>query len=336
MERRALPVLRTPRLTLDALTPEDAPALVAGVGNLDVSKWLSQVPYPYRLTDAESWIAEQARGDERNWALRHDGLLIGVMGLAEELGYWLGRPYWGQGFATEAGQAIVDQWFSDPQAGVLSAGYFSGNDGSGRVLEKLGFEVVGTGQRQARALAQKLESVELRMSRARWEARRKFRVTTERLVLRELRPEDAGALHRIMRQERVTRNLARWTHPITVAQVADHIRDTRFTGAPPFLAGITRRGRLIGIIGIGRDGDFGYAIDPDRWGKGYATEAAAGLLSALRDRYGVSSVAADHFADNPASGEVLMKLGFKRVGEGLLSSAARLEPAPGVLYRLEM
>jgi RimJ/RimL family protein N-acetyltransferase len=163
-------MLRTPRLTLRPLTEEDADAIVQGVGNYDVSKWLAVVPYPYSRRDALDFIARITRGERTVWGICDAGGLQGVVGIEDELGYWLARPAWGQGYAFEAAAAVCEHWFSDRRAGDLSAGCFAGNARSEAVLRRLGFRETGTRLRSARALAQDVASTDMVLTRAAWAA----------------------------------------------------------------------------------------------------------------------------------------------------------------------
>ncbi|WP_422121132.1 GNAT family N-acetyltransferase [Paragemmobacter straminiformis] len=83
----------------------------------------------------------------------------------------------------------------------------------------------------------------------------------------------------------------------------------------------------------GLDGLF---LDPAHWGRGYATEALSAFLALVMPRFGLTSIEAGHFGDNPASGAVLRKVGFVETGREAGSSAARLEAAPIVNYRLDL
>jgi RimJ/RimL family protein N-acetyltransferase len=143
---------RTPRLLLRPGFPEDAPALAAAIADEAIVRNLVVVPWPYRLRDAEAFLAaprdpilpsllvfERTRGEPR---------LVGSCGLgrrpsgAVELGYWVARSCWGRGIASEACRALVDiaRALALPQ---LEGSHFVDNPASGRVLEKLGFEPVG-------------------------------------------------------------------------------------------------------------------------------------------------------------------------------------------------
>jgi len=143
---------RTERLLLRPGWAEDAPALAAAIADETIVRNLATAPWPYRLRDAEAFLA-QPRDPVLPFFLifeRTDGepRLVGSCGLgrrpsgATELGYWIARPFWGRGFATEAGTALiaVARTLGLPR---LEASHFLDNPASGRVLEKLGFEPIG-------------------------------------------------------------------------------------------------------------------------------------------------------------------------------------------------
>lgn len=152
---------------------------------------------------------------------------------------------------------------------------------------------------------------------------------TPRLLLRPGWPEDAAALFAAINDQAIVRNLARapWPYQLNDARQflslpVDPARPrwlifSRTSGAP----------QLVGCIGIdSRDGgdiELGYWIVRQHWGRGFATEAGrAALQNALS--LGHKRVVASHFIDNPASGSVLRKLGFKPTGHTVeLYSRAR-------------
>ena len=143
---------RTDRLLLSPGWAEDAPALARAIADERIVRNLAVVPWPYSLRDAEAFLA--APRDPLLPSLlifeRTAGapLLVGSCGLgrrasgAVELGYWIARPHWGQGFATEAGRALLA---IAKALGLerLEASHFLDNPASGRVLEKLGFQSTG-------------------------------------------------------------------------------------------------------------------------------------------------------------------------------------------------
>jgi RimJ/RimL family protein N-acetyltransferase len=134
-----VPVLRTARLTLRPLVSSDRTAIATALGSWDVTRWLSQVPFPYRLADADSFIGMvQQSPDDAYWAIDQGAGLIGLISVKPDLGYWLDQRHHGQGVMTEAARAVLTWYFTDHTAPVLS-GHFAGNAASRAILTKLGF-----------------------------------------------------------------------------------------------------------------------------------------------------------------------------------------------------
>ena len=124
--------------------------------------------------------------------------------------------------------------------------------------------------------------------------------------------------------------------PWSEADVNAWLDKSKWRGKPGFRPAVALKdGTLIGTLGLSpKPFSCAYFLDPDHWGRGYATEALQAFLRASFDRFEVVEISAAHFVDNPASGRVLTKLGFEKTGEAMGISAARLEKAPEVLYRL--
>ncbi|MCC8189284.1 MAG: GNAT family N-acetyltransferase [Planctomycetes bacterium] len=148
-------------VSLRPFFPDDGERLCLLANNRNVSKWLHDIfPYPYRIADAQHWIAQANRESRRcNFAIEVDGELaggIGVRPLADvhsgtgELGYWLGEPYWGQGIASQAVALLCRHAFDELVLIRLQALVFSGNTASQRVLEKNGFRREGVLRRHVR------------------------------------------------------------------------------------------------------------------------------------------------------------------------------------------
>ena len=140
---------------------------------------------------------------------------------------------------------------------------------------------------------------------------------TERLFLRPAWPEDAPELARALGQEAVVRMLARVPWPYDEGHARTLIEDRGDPYLPNLLITLpTQSGRIVGCVGLHEDGgqiEVGYWIDPAHWGRGYATEALSGLL-ALARLAGHRRIVSRHAADNPASGRVLRKAGFRPTG----------------------
>lgn len=150
LKHRLPATLSTARLALTAPTLAHAAAIAQNCNNENVHKWMARLPFPYTLEDARFFVEQIVPSDEEAcYGLLLEGALIGVVGLSfsadrvPELGYWLGEPYWGQGYATEAGRALVD---AAKAAGAteLRSRARSTNAGSRNVLRKLGFVETGT------------------------------------------------------------------------------------------------------------------------------------------------------------------------------------------------
>jgi RimJ/RimL family protein N-acetyltransferase len=162
------PVLRTKRLTLRPVNPADAPAIVAGVNDWDVAKWLAVVPHPYTDDDAHSFISEIVPSIPKLWAI-DDAQLVGIISIDTEIGYWLARDRWGRGYMTEAARAVVAHHFADPAAENLLSGHFVGNERSGAVLAKLGFVNLEVRRIYSLARGEDVDSQKMILTRANWE-----------------------------------------------------------------------------------------------------------------------------------------------------------------------
>lgn len=152
--RSITPVLNTTRLHLRGLTLADAPLITMFAGDLRVSKHLAVVPHPYPEGAAEGFIAATLanEGPGLNWAItrKGDAELMGVIGLVEKpegmaLGYWLAPPFWGAGLMSEAVAAVVS-FCRIGAVPLLLASAHQDNPASARVLQKSGFNWVGSGQ----------------------------------------------------------------------------------------------------------------------------------------------------------------------------------------------
>lgn len=145
---------------------------------------------------------------------------------------------------------------------------------------------------------------------------------TPRLLLRPGWPEDGDSLYAAINDEAVIRNLARAPWPYSRDDAAQFLATHRPAIHPNFLI-FSRNGQapvLLGCIGFGDldDGhlELGYWIARDHWGRGYATEAGQAVLDIARS-LGHQEIRAEHFTDNPASGKVLRKLGFRPTGRSV-------------------
>jgi RimJ/RimL family protein N-acetyltransferase len=173
----SIPVLETKRLALRAPRLEDAKTVAALANDRRIAENTARIPHPYRMADAEGFIsaANKAVGDAVFLITLRDGTVIGACSVAceeeaPELGYWVGAPYWGKGYATEALHAVVDYAFADLGHHALQAGARVTNPASRRVLEKCGFQWTGVGLYRIRAINSSAPIDRFRLDRRIWSA----------------------------------------------------------------------------------------------------------------------------------------------------------------------
>lgn len=150
------PTLRGPRVVLRPFTLSDAADVQRLAGDRDIADTTLNVPHPYPDGGAERWIATSAalyaHGEEARFAITtpHEGL-VGAVGLRivpahrhAELGYWIGRGFWGRGYATEAAHLVVGYGFEQRGLHRIVAQHLTRNPASGRVMQKLGMRHEGS------------------------------------------------------------------------------------------------------------------------------------------------------------------------------------------------
>ena len=147
------PEITTDRLRLRATQPDDALRIARLANDPDVGRMTTRMPYPYDLGDAETFLARASENDQAKeavFAIERAGCgLVGLLGFhpnaqgRTEIGYWLGRPHWAKGYATEAVRAALvwarEGWLRR----LVVAGHFADNAASGAVLCKAGFLYTG-------------------------------------------------------------------------------------------------------------------------------------------------------------------------------------------------
>lgn len=164
------PPLQTERLLLRPFRLSDAPRVRKLAGEYEIARSTLTIPHPYPAGAAEEWIGahpEMVRtGTGYPWAvtLRQSGELIGATGLhgrrgdgEMELGYWIGKPYWGRGYATEAAGRVVRWGLLDVGLARVHARHFCRNPTSGAVMRKIGMRFVAHLPRQARKWGELLD-----------------------------------------------------------------------------------------------------------------------------------------------------------------------------------
>jgi RimJ/RimL family protein N-acetyltransferase len=141
--------IKTKRLVLKKPVKTINKKLIASqIGDWQVAKWLSDVPYPYTEQNAEEWLTN-INHDNLTFSIFMNDSLIGGVGVSLEednkldLGYWVGREYWSNGYATEAAMGLIKYVKEETSFKQITACYIKGNNTSENVLRKLGFEEVG-------------------------------------------------------------------------------------------------------------------------------------------------------------------------------------------------
>ena len=151
------PTLTTARLVLRPFRVDDASDIQRLAGEREVARNTMLIPHPYEDGEAERWIGthqeiyESGQGVTFAIERREDGSLVGSIGLvifekhkSGELGYWVGKPYWNNGYCTEASLAILKYGFESRNLHRIHAKFYTRNPASGRVLQKIGMTHEGT------------------------------------------------------------------------------------------------------------------------------------------------------------------------------------------------
>ncbi len=175
----SLPRLTTERLLLRAPQPADAQALVALLNDRRIAENTLRIPHPYTIADARAFINSANAGDGEIVFLitRKSVGVIGACGIARltfagpELGYWIGVPFWGLGYATEAARALIEYVFDELGHEFLLAGARVSNAASRRVLEKCAFKWSGVALGRIRALSVSVPIDRYCLERSHWRLR---------------------------------------------------------------------------------------------------------------------------------------------------------------------
>jgi tRNA (cmo5U34)-methyltransferase len=150
------PTLQTQRLILRPFTLTDAPDVQRLAGAREIAATTLGIPHPYEDGMAEEWIKthtaafKEKKAVNLAIALRETGELCGAIGLGidaennnAEIGYWIGKPYWRQGYCTEAAEAMLQYGFEVLGLHRIHSTHFSHNPASGRVMQKIGMSYEG-------------------------------------------------------------------------------------------------------------------------------------------------------------------------------------------------
>jgi len=172
--------LRSSRLTLRTPQREDAEAIARHLSDFGVSGNLARVPHPYSVADAEAWLNDLPEnppaGETAFMIAVDDGEVAGNVGFHErrkgvaDIGYYLGRPFWGRGLMTEAVRAALDWYFAVTGAKQVGSGVFHFNAASLAIQKKLGFVVTGRSLVHCLARGEDIDHIDTELTRAAYAA----------------------------------------------------------------------------------------------------------------------------------------------------------------------
>ena len=162
-------MITTTRLVLRPYKDADSDVLLDGFNDYGVVKWLSNPPYPFKRSDVRLTKDDGSSRWPDVGAIEYGGEMVGSISREPHFGFWLLRSFWGRGFATEAGRAMIGDFFKDTTATELASGYFEGNAASAHVLDKLGFQETERGTHRCQPQKKDLPFVGLKLHRRDWE-----------------------------------------------------------------------------------------------------------------------------------------------------------------------
>lgn len=175
------PTIETERLILRPFCRGDAKYIQRLAGDRDIADTTMTIPHPYEDGMAEEWIAAEEAACEDGKSitlatvLRGDESLVGAVGIKierdhdkAELGYWMGKPYWNRGYATEAARALVTYGFRELRLNRIHAAHMARNPASGRVMEKLGMRMEGTARQDMKKWGRYEDLVSYAVLRKEW------------------------------------------------------------------------------------------------------------------------------------------------------------------------
>ena len=169
-------ILTSDRLILRRPCSGDAREIVEIANNRRIAEQTRRLPHPYSVEDAERWIEMMAEGQECAFLMtrRSDHKILGATGWGamdthdKEIGYWVGEPFWGSGYATEAAQALIDHIFETQTLEQLYGRCRVTNTPSRRVLMKCGFQFAGSGMCDSAVLSGPVPVEVFALERAVW------------------------------------------------------------------------------------------------------------------------------------------------------------------------
>ncbi|HSX74174.1 GNAT family protein [Shinella sp. S4-D37] len=177
--RTDCPILLSQRLVMRAPHEDDIDALAHLANNANIANMVARMPHPYTVADAADFVRRTRAGaiGKCVYAITKadNGAFLGCCGIEPhedgrtvELGYWLGEPYWNQGYVTEAAHALIDMVFRTRDIEQIDARCRVMNIPSRRVIQKCGFQFQATGMVQSLAVGGMVPVEWYRLDRKTW------------------------------------------------------------------------------------------------------------------------------------------------------------------------
>lgn len=174
-EVSSTPVLETERLILRAPSLADVKSVAKLANNRKIAEMTALLPHPYAVEDAAQWISSLP-AETRHWkfgVFTEGEEFVGACGFTKRdegmtVGYWIGEPFWGLGYATEAARAVIDHIFSTTDLEEIAASCRVTNPGSRRVLEKCGFQWTGAALSRIRSIGASAPADQFKLERRTW------------------------------------------------------------------------------------------------------------------------------------------------------------------------
>ena len=294
-------------ITLRLLCDDDYDAFHAIVSDFDVVKMTSSWPYPAEEEFTRMRMSTpEAKTGQVN-AIEVNGEFAGVVGVVNaDVGYLIGKAFWGRGVMTHALKMKTNEFFSDPSSTVLTSCVWHDNPASARVLEKNGFRKTGECIDFCKARNAEVQSLQFELTKETWlqnvGATPIPQIKTSRLELRPIRMDDAPA---------ITNHLSKWSvmQWLSAPPWPYESKDAEWfvTQDYPTHWAIEAGNGLIGVIAF--DPTLGYWLAAEEQGQGYMSEAVNAVLAWHFDQSD-SPVISSHMPQNSASRRVLLKHGF--------------------------
>ena len=348
------PQLRTPRLLLRPFRNGDVDDVFAYATDPEWGRYLP-LPDPYTRRSAEEFVARciLVDGETRfEWAIVHEGRVSGSVSLtvsrpgSAEMGYSIARPLWGRGLTTEAATAVITHGFEELGLARIQASADVRNEGSWRVMEKLGMERTGVAHGDRLLGGTRVDAVFYEILREGWSPPQSAtnqgrmegppELRTGRLLLRPFRMDDVDDVFAYASDAEWNRYLG-LPEPYTRRSAEEFVSNMVLADweTNPMWA-IVHEGRVSGGINLttrGRDQtELGYSIARPLWGRGLTTEAARAVIDYGFQSMGLARIYSFANIENEGSWRVMEKLGMKREGIMRSNRLVRDERVDDVFY----